>query len=126
MKVPNIVRGQPVDDTKAIQARKLRREMTPAERILWARLRQNRLQGIHFRRQQVIAGFIVDFYCHAAAVVVELDGAVHEGHEDYDAERDRVLSERGFIILRFGNQRVQTELPTVLAEIATVCRGRQS
>jgi very-short-patch-repair endonuclease len=51
--------------------------MTPAERILWQELRGNKL-GAHFRRQQIIAGFIVDFYCHKVALVIEVDGDVHD------------------------------------------------
>ena len=76
--VPNIVIGQPVDDAKVERANELRREMTAAERRLWNCLRANRLAGLHFRRQQVIDGFIVDFYCHASALIVEVDGPVHE------------------------------------------------
>ena len=51
--------------------------MTPAEKILWQELRANKL-GVHFRRQQAIAGFIVDFYCHKAGLVVEVDGDIHD------------------------------------------------
>ncbi|MHB8778456.1 MAG: endonuclease domain-containing protein [Anaerolineales bacterium] len=54
-----------------------RRDMTPAEKILWQELRANKL-GVHFRRQQVITGFIVDFYCHKAGLVIELDGVFYE------------------------------------------------
>src|SRR4051812_33525571 len=76
--VPNIVRGQWVEDEKLARAKELRREMTPAERLLWSHLRRNQLNGLHFRRQQVIEGFITDFYCHSAALVVEVDGRIHE------------------------------------------------
>jgi very-short-patch-repair endonuclease len=51
--------------------------------------------GVQFRRQQVIDGFIVDFYCHAARLVVELDGTVHERRIEYDVERDQTLAARG-------------------------------
>ena len=70
----NIVIGQKVSPEKVARAEELRQDMTPTEKILWAQLRTNRLDGLHFRRQQVIAGFIVDFYCHAAGLAVELDG----------------------------------------------------
>jgi very-short-patch-repair endonuclease len=59
-------------------ARALRKEMTPAEQTLWSELRGNQLHGAKFRRQQVIAGYIADFYCHAARLVIELDGPVHQ------------------------------------------------
>ncbi len=51
--------------------------MTSAEKLLWQELRANKL-GVHFRRQQVIAGFIVDFYCHKADLIVEVDGETHD------------------------------------------------
>ena len=62
----NIVIGQRVMAEKVAQARRLRKQMTEAEKRLWERLRGNRVDGVHFRRQQIIDGFIVDFYCHAA------------------------------------------------------------
>jgi very-short-patch-repair endonuclease len=63
MPAKNIIPGQRVTKEKQERARELRRDMPPAEKILWDKLRANKL-GVHFRRQQVIAGFIVDFYCH--------------------------------------------------------------
>lgn len=89
---------------KRERVRKMRREMTPAEAILWKYLRTNQLDGLHFRRQQVIDGFIADFYCHAARLVIEVDGEVHDQQPDYDAERDRILTARGLRILRFTNR----------------------
>ncbi len=60
--------------------------MTPPKilRSIWQELRGNKL-GVHFRRQQVIAGFIVDFYCHKAALVVEVDGDIHDLQQEEDA-----------------------------------------
>src|SRR5262245_30698047 len=75
--VAHIVTGQTVSDSKLELLQKLRHEMTPEEILLWSRLRANRLRGFHFRQQQFIHGFIADFYCHAAGVVVEVDGGVH-------------------------------------------------
>jgi very-short-patch-repair endonuclease len=96
--------------------------MTPEERILWRLLRARRLNGMHFRRQQVIDGFIVDFYCHAAGLVVEIDGGIHAEQQEYDAERDRVLSARGLRILRVTNEDVRRDAATVLRRIAAACR----
>jgi len=123
MPVRNIVIGQRVDQVKVQRAKELRRQMTKEERILWQQLRTNRLQGFHFRRQQVIAGFIVDFYCHAAGLAVEMDGEIHQQQVEYDAERDRVLSARGLRILRIRNTEILENLPGVLARIAAACRG---
>jgi len=69
MPIKNIIPGQTVTREKPQRAKELRREMTPAEKILWHELRENKF-GVHFRRQQVIIGFIVDFYCHKAAAVI--------------------------------------------------------
>ncbi len=113
----NIILGQKVEANKIQRAKELRRNMTPEEKILWEWLRGNRLQGYHFRRQQIIAGFIVDFYCHAARLVVEVDGDVHDMQAEYDQKRDEVLSSQGFRILRFRNERVGDELSKVIEEI---------
>ena len=91
MPAKNIIIGQKVAHEKVKRAKELRRQMTEAEQTLWLRLRANRLGGWHFRRQQVIACYIVDFYCHAAGLAVEVDGAVHETRGDYDLERDQAL-----------------------------------
>ncbi|MCJ7432420.1 MAG: endonuclease domain-containing protein [Anaerolineales bacterium] len=79
--------------------------MTPAEIVLWQELRGNKL-GVHFRRQQVIAGFIVDFYCYKAGLVIELDGSVHEEEtqQESDARKDKALNELGLRIVRFRNE----------------------
>ena len=71
MSPKNIVIGQYVSEEKKEVARYLREHMTEAETILWQNLRANRLSGYHFRRQQIICGFIVDFYCHSANLVVD-------------------------------------------------------
>jgi len=106
MPVKNIIPGQAVTKEKLQRAKELRRDMTPAEKILWQELRANKL-GVHFRRQQVIAGFIVDFYCHKAGLVIEVDGGdVHDLQEDEDARRDKVLSGMGLRIIRFRNDGV--------------------
>jgi len=114
----HIVKGQKVNPVKAQQARELRRKMTPEEIILWEHLRARRLNGLKFRRQQVIDGFIVDFYCHDAGMVVEVDGPVHRFRADGDAERDRLLATRGLRILRVTNKDIRERLPEVLERIA--------
>ncbi|MGD0950718.1 MAG: DUF559 domain-containing protein [Candidatus Binatia bacterium] len=111
-----------MDTAKVQRAKQLRRQMTEAELILWQRLRRNQLRGFHFRREQVIDGFIADFYCHAAGLVIEVDGGVHCGQAAYDEERDRVLSQRGLRVLRIGNDEVQRDLDGVLGRIAQACK----
>src|SRR5919108_3491076 len=88
------------------------------KRALWQRLRARRLHGLRFRRQQLVDGFIVDFYCHTASLAVEAEGGVHHQQAAYDAERDRVLLARGIRILRIANAGVTHNLPSVLGCIA--------
>jgi len=78
--------------------------MTSAERLLWAMVRNRKLDGWKFRRQAVVAGSVVDFYCAELALVVELDGGVHRLTEAEDAVRDRKLAEAGFHVVRLGNE----------------------
>ena len=70
-------------------ARTLRKHPTPAEDILWQRLRGSRFHGAKFRQQVPFDRFVVDFYCHAAKLVVEIDGAQHEWFANYDEGRTR-------------------------------------
>jgi very-short-patch-repair endonuclease len=123
MPIKNIIPGQRIDPSKLQRARELRREMTPAERTLWQALRGNKLGGFHFRRQQIMAGYIVDFYCHAANLVIELDGDVHLRQQEYDSERDGVLSEMGLSVLRFPNKDIEQNLPGLLSRILSACRS---
>ena len=119
MPVKNIIPGQTVTKEKLQRAKELRREMTPAEKILWQELRANKL-GVHFRRQQVIAGFIVDFYCHKAALVVEVDGDIHDLQQEEDARREKVLSQMGLWVVRFRNEEVVKDLSAVVGKICGV------
>lgn len=122
MPVRNTVIGKKVKSELAQRARELRRQMTLQERTLWKHLRTNRLEGFHFRRQQVIQGFIVDFYCHAASLVVEVDGPIHRQQAEYDAERDKTLTAHGFRVMRVRNEEVERDLEGVLERIAAACR----
>ncbi len=121
MPARNVVVGQRMTEGKVQRARQFRRELTPAEQLLWSALRTNKLCGLHFRRQQIIDGFIVDFYCHAAGLVVEIDGPSHDERRVYHAERDRILAARDLRVLRFRNVEVLQALPNVLAQIAAAC-----
>jgi len=116
MPVKNIIPGQTVTKEKLQRAKELRRDMTPAEKILWQELRANKL-GVHFRRQQVIAGFIVDFYCHKAALVIEVDGDIHDLQQEEDARREKVLREMGLRVVRFRNEEVMKDLSAVVGKI---------
>ena len=116
MPIKNIVTEQAVTKAKLERAKELRREMTPAEKLLWQQIRANKL-GIRFRRQQVIQGFIVDFYCHKAGLVIEVDGDIHDLQKEEDERREKGLRELGLRIVRFGNDEVGRNLSAVVGKI---------
>ncbi len=115
------VRGK---HNKSLQerAKQLRQEMTPAEAVLWRALRTDQRDGLHFRRQQVLDGYIVDFYCHAGRLVIEVDGEIHALQADYDTERDAYIIASGMHVLRFSNERIMHDLSGCLAEISNIAR----
>ncbi|MCC6176089.1 MAG: DUF559 domain-containing protein [Chloroflexi bacterium] len=98
-------------------AKQLRRTMTPAERVLWRELRANRMRGLQFRRQQVIVGYIADFYCDAVGLIIEVDGPIHEGQQDWDNARQEAIEQHGITVLRFTNDEVLSALAVVLEKI---------
>jgi very-short-patch-repair endonuclease len=101
----------------------MRHEPAPAEKKLWWCLRAHRLNGFQFRRQHAVCGYVVDFYCPAARLVVELDGESHEGREEYDERRTRALCEDGLRVIRFVNTDVFENLDSVLEMILAECEA---
>ena len=98
------------------RAHELRQQMTLAETKLWQRLKARRL-GVHFRRQQIIAGYIADFYCHSAHLVVEGDGEMHQQQKEYDLVRDQSFQGMGLRVVRFYNEEVLTDTEGVVRQI---------
>jgi very-short-patch-repair endonuclease len=107
------------------RSKELRRTMTPQEKALWERWRNNQLDGLHFRRQQIIAGFIADFYCSAPRVVIELDGMIHRHQADYDRERDKVIAAHNLTVVRLTNDDIESDLDRVLTRLSEICRTRR-
>ena len=103
-------------------ARALRQRQTRAEDLLWERLRGSRFHGAKFRRQVPFDRFVADFYCHAAKLVVELDGKQHEWFVDYDAGRTAVLERLGVSVVRFTNAEVCDELDSLMSRIRAALR----
>ena len=100
------------------RARYLRREMTPAEKILWRRLRARQLNGAHFRKQHAVGRFVLDFLCAKSKLVIEIDGDSHASQVEYDAARTRWLNEqKKFRVLRFTNDDVHHNLEGVLERV---------
>jgi very-short-patch-repair endonuclease len=93
--------------------------MTPHEIRLWAHLRLLKAQGYHFRRQVPIDGYVVDFACFGARLVIEVDGGQHGGdaHAARDAARDAHLEAQGFSVLRVWNSDVDSNFDGVMATI---------
>jgi very-short-patch-repair endonuclease len=98
-------------------ARRLRRNQTDAERVLWFRLRDRRLAGLKFKRQVPINRFIVDFLCSDTNLIVELDGGQHDENKEKNSERTAILESMGYFVLRFWNNDVIRNTDGVLQEI---------
>jgi very-short-patch-repair endonuclease len=107
-------------------ARQMRIEPTAAEQLLWQHLRNRQVLGCKFRRQHAIDRFVVDFFCKEAALVVEEDGAIHAMQQAEDAEREALLQEYGFTVLRFSNEQVLSHLDEVLSVIGQFVSDRGS
>ena len=101
------------------KSRDLRTHQTDMEQLLWKRLRRKQLGGYRFNRQKPLGHYIVDFYCHRARLVVEVDGGQHYLEENLsrDGERDLFLSGQGLKVLRFSNEEVKTNIEGVLETI---------
>jgi very-short-patch-repair endonuclease len=103
--------------------RKLRREQTPAEELLWSELRGRKLGGFKFRRQHQIGRFIADFYCAEAKLIVEIDGGIHLRQVPEDSERTKDLISSGYRVIRFANAEVESNLGGVCEKIVGFCKN---
>lgn len=101
------------------QAYQLRREQTIAEKRLWQELRSKKLNGYKFRRQHPVARFIIDFYCHKANLIIEVDGSIHDEKvvTEYDNWREAELIAMGFRMIRIRNQEVMDNIQLVKQRI---------
>ena len=107
----------PISDHKIRFAKRLRKNMTEAEVLLWNALRGRKCNGLKFRRQVPIAWYVVDFLCMEKSLVIEVDGGIHDEQQQYDLEREEDLRNRGYYILRFSNEQVMNNLSDVLLKI---------
>ncbi|WP_322793913.1 endonuclease domain-containing protein [Bellilinea sp.] len=108
------------------RAKTLRKNLTPAERRLWAHLRAHRFFGVHFRAQHPIGNFIVDFCAPRRRLVIEVDGGQHLEQESEDGRRTRALQAQGYRVLRFWNHQIENELPAVLEAIRLALEDEQT
>lgn len=102
----------------------MRRQPTDAERLLWFHLRDRRLGGYKFRRQQIFGGFIADFACVEARLVVEADGGQHRDQVAEDAARSAWFDGEGYRVLRFWNHEILQGIEAVLAAILEALQER--
>jgi len=107
-------------------AREMRREPTRAEDVLWEALRARRLDGLRFRRQHPVENFVLDFYCPIAKLVIEVDGGVHDQQQERDEGREAHVAAYGYHTLRFRNEEVLHDLPSVLARIKALVTERRA
>jgi very-short-patch-repair endonuclease len=110
-----------VEPVTLAQARRLRRDVTPAESTLWKRLRNRQMLGLKFCRQFAVGPFVTDFCCPARKLVVEIDGGSHAETADKDAARTEFLGREGYRVVRFTNGDVHRNIAAVLESIAREC-----
>ncbi|NJO53940.1 MAG: endonuclease domain-containing protein [Bacteroidales bacterium] len=117
-----------VSDRQRARAKALRRTMTRAETLLWRHLKAHRADGLGFRRQTPIGPYIVDFVCHAARLIIELDGESHDfaSRQNRDEIRDAWLQVQGFQVLRFTNAEVLGNLEGAVMAIQQAAAARMS
>ena len=107
-------------------ARKMRKEPTPAEEYFWQKVRGRQFKGLKFNRQFIVPHrnatekvdyFIVDFRCSSLKLVVEVDGGIHKTQKQRDDNRDAILNDLGYQVLRFGNKEVLEDWETVAEKL---------
>src|SRR3990167_8015554 len=103
------------------RARSLRRNMTIAEKKLWAHLRSKRFSSIRFRRQAILGNYIIDFISFDPKIIIEVDGSQHIDQAAYDETRTEYLSSLGYKVLRFWNNDVLNNIEIVLNTIWNAC-----
>lgn len=118
-----LIRLQRVTAEKLKMAKWMRSHMTLAEKCFWNGVKTDKFMGLHFRRQQVIHGFIADFYCEELNLVVEVDGGVHEQQKDYDKLRTKIIKQYGLKIIRFSNEEVIDWNDWVMEELKNIANA---
>jgi len=112
-----------IDPQLLLFAKSMRTNATDAEHFMWQILRAKQFMHLKFRRQHVIAPYIVDFYCHEIGLVVELDGSQHntEDGKEYDAQRTKFLEALDLKVVRYWNHNVLSRIDVVLEQLWQVC-----
>lgn len=103
-------------------ARQLRKDQTSAEEKVWELLRDRRLFGLKFRRQHVIEGFVVDFYCLERKLAIEVDGGIHERRKEYDRLRQQEIESKFNTVIRVKNEDIENNCVVLIGKIKEVIR----
>ena len=116
----------PKDNAKLEDAKELRRKMTPHERKLWYLFLRN--YPIKIYKQRIIGSFIVDFYCHRAKLVIEIDGSQHyeENGIAYDKERSAYLQSLGLKVVRYSNREITWNFKKVCEQLDILLKDRST
>ena len=114
----------PYKSTLISRAKELRKQATPQENHLWYDFLRS--YPVRFQRQKTIDSFIADFYCHAAKLVIEIDGSQHyeQQGQAYDRERTAILEHYGLEVLRFSNHDINTSFRAVCEQIDNAVKSR--
>lgn len=112
-------------EIKKIFARTLRKEQTKSEKIVWELLRKRKFCNCKFRRQHVIEGFVLDFYCHELKLGVEVDGSVHNNRKEYDRLRQEIIESEGISIIRFSNKEIAKDITNVMRKLEEIIKYLQ-
>ncbi|MBN2116643.1 MAG: endonuclease domain-containing protein [Anaerolineales bacterium] len=104
--------------------RELRKNPSPAEQKLWARLRNRQINGVKFRRRHAIGNYVPDFCSPKAKLIIELDGSQHLEQEEYDEERTKYLASQGYQVIRFWNNDVMNNMENVLLAITQTLEAK--
>ncbi len=103
--------------------KKLRKNLTPSERLLWSKIRNKQFLGYKFYRQYGVLNYIVDFYCPIIRLCIEIDGLSHDTKYNYDKVRQKTIENLDIKVLRFSEFEVRANLDEVLQTIENCCNG---
>lgn len=106
------------------KAKQLRSQMTLSEEKLWEHLKGKQICGVRFRRQHPIETFIVDFYCHAAKLAIEIDGKIHLNQSDYDNLRKAEIEKYNIMVIRYTNEEINYCIRKVIDDITSIVKLR--
>ena len=106
--------------SKKIFAQELRKSSTPEEQKVWKLLRNRNFMNLKFRRQHILQGFVVDFYCHKLRLAIEIDGKIHLKQKEYDALRQKLIEEKEITFIRITNEAINKDVNIVLEEIKKI------